>query len=354
MTRIIRFICGGIMLVFAIGAGSISTYLNVSHGLETSLVAALTFLLADQGRIWLPMIASFTGWTKALRLIVLCCFLTSGFCAFQVYGDRQAAKFLSLKTGDSAISEARANYDAIRAELATVKVDGTVESLKALAESHNQKAKAESGRGFCGPLCKSAEKAYIETLALLAKAEKKAKLETKLEAAHRDLVAATNAKSGTLATLVAQMTGGNEGTISLTLGFTSGFLMLIMLEQLVYLGILGFMTIAPAIRTVSGGCPSWQEAHSIQGLEVAVQDTSKTVPLLPKTSRKEAALQKVVALILETEQGCLHISGRQLAKQLAIAPSTFAPWLIEWHNAGLLSVQEHNAHKKRITLGRAA
>jgi hypothetical protein len=87
MPRWAQWLGGGTVLAIAVAAGATGLAINVLHGLEVSLAAAIFFGLADLTKIVLPIVAGIIGWTKQMRITALVCVVVSIWCASNAYLD---------------------------------------------------------------------------------------------------------------------------------------------------------------------------------------------------------------------------------------------------------------------------
>src|ERR1700741_5380210 len=81
-------ISGKILLRIAVCPGTTGLVINVLHGYEVSVAAAVLFGLADLTKITLPIVSGVIGWTKQTRLTALVCVVVSLWCASNAYIDR--------------------------------------------------------------------------------------------------------------------------------------------------------------------------------------------------------------------------------------------------------------------------
>lgn len=137
--RIGQAISGGVLLSIAIAAGATGLYINVSHGLEVSMVAGILFGLADLTKIVLPIVAGAIGWKFQTRATALICVVVSLWCASNAYMSRADQNLAGKQHGadqyasaQSVVTEAKARVDALAA-----------------------KATAEAANGGCGKICKA-------------------------------------------------------------------------------------------------------------------------------------------------------------------------------------------------------
>lgn len=337
MKKASYLISGIILCAIGVVTGLISLSLNVWHGYQVSLILALIFFLAEAGRIAIPVVASLRGWNKGFIIILATCGIASVYAALSNFADLNAHRLLAVESQNSNRDRAEAEYNRLRAELAGLSVTEAPADLEALVAAHKKKASDEAARGFCGPKCQKAETDALAATERLAQARRKAELETRLSAAQAELAQSAVVAVSGLSLLIASFFGVAQDKVALIEGLFKGLLSITLIELLVYLPILGLPYLLVGLGKV----------------EEPVEAEAVAVPLA--ASRKEEAWQRLVGMIMRTEDHRIIGSGRGLAEQLragglAVSDSTFAGWLLDWQTQGKLRTREVNAHKKEFSL----
>jgi hypothetical protein len=325
---------GSVLCLIALGTALVSLILNFRFGLESGVLAAIILLLAEVGRFSIPAVATLMGWHRLLVTAIVLCGSVSLFSAITQWMDADATHLLSASTANADNDRAKAEYARISSQLADLKVKGTVADLEALAKAHKDKATAEAGRGFCGKFCAKAEADYAATLADLAPARQKEKLEAGLVAAKAELAQAKPVVASGTALVLSAITGWNQDKVAMGLSVVKTGLIIALLESLVYLGILGFPLLVSGLR-------------GLYGIEEPVEVEPSVVLLKPLAGRKEETLERLLALCLRNPEGCITASGHYLSKTLGVANSTLAKWLKSWAEEGRLVIEPVNAHRSR-------
>jgi hypothetical protein len=339
MTKHHAKVFGGAAFCFiALGTAILSCTLNVQFGLATGISAAVVLFLAEIARITIPVVATNHGWHPMLKVAIVLCGITSLYAATSQWLDQDAGHLLAVKTTNATSDRATAEYTRISSQLAGLKVTGTVADLEALAKTYKDKATAEAGRGLCGKLCIKAEADYAATLAALAPARQKEKLEAELVTAKAELAQAKPVAVSGTATFIGAVTGLDVDKITVGLGFFKAGITIGLTEVLVYLIILGFPMFLSGYRGLKG----------IEEPVEALVETSVAV-LKPLAGRKDETLQRLLSMCLRNQDGCIITSDRQLSKQLGIANSTLNLWLKDWAKEGRITVEPVTAHKKRYS-----
>jgi hypothetical protein len=333
MKKAANIISGSTLILIGVSAGSVSLSANVGYGLEQSLVMGMVCGLAETARIVIPLVAAFKGWSHWLKTVMIVCAVTSISVALANFANMNASQLLRVENANDDHGRAKAELDRLRAELDSIQVNGDVAALEDLVATQKDKASKEAGRGFCGPKCDAAEKAVAATLADLSKARRKADLEAKLALAQGKLDATKKVEVSGASVMISAFTGIKAEKISLGEGFFWGLISIAVVEVLVYLGIPGFHFLLIGFGRVEEEAP----APAAQVVSLG-------------QSRKERALQALVALIRSAPEGGIYGSGRSLAVQLKVSPSTFAEYLKEWEADGVIVIADISAHKKRFSL----
>ena len=120
MPRGAQWAAGVTLLTVAIVAGATGLVLNVRHGLEAGLAPAVVYGLADIGKIVIPMVAVWIGWSRHMKLTAAVCVATSIWCATQTWLDVDARKSAAGEAQAATWAGAKADAERIRAELGTI------------------------------------------------------------------------------------------------------------------------------------------------------------------------------------------------------------------------------------------
>ena len=139
MPRWAQWTAGSVLVGVAVTAGITSLVINAAHGWESGLAMAITFGLADIGKITIPMVAVAIGWSMQMRWTLVACAIVSLICAASYY----------LNTSGQALLN--------RQQAATVASDTAkrVVELEADMASANALADTETKKKGCGPKCES-------------------------------------------------------------------------------------------------------------------------------------------------------------------------------------------------------
>lgn len=199
---------GGIALIsLALGAGATGFTLNVTHGLKSGWAPAVTYGLADIGKIVLPMVAVYIGWNWHLRLTAAACVAVSLWCATNAWLDVKAHKASAAESQSATWAGAKADADRIRGELATITETGTSTALLAAAAQANARSDDEKKNGGCAKRCLDARNEAGKLTERAGIAERRERLEgqlaaVKVEATASGGPAAAQSGSGIIDTLL--------------------------------------------------------------------------------------------------------------------------------------------------------
>ena len=223
----------GVTLVgVAVAAGITSLVINVAHGWESGLATAITFGLADVGKIVIPMVAVAIGWSMQMRWTLVACAIVSLFCASGYYLDRSGQALLGKQhVADVAADKAK-----------------RVSELEADLARANALADAESKNKGCRDKCAAfRQQAQNASQALVGAREARA--------------ASGVAETSGMAALIASLTARNESTVARWLTGLKAGLSILLLECLVYLSIpggqmIGMAMAKPSVRVSVESTPS--------------------------------------------------------------------------------------------------
>lgn len=225
-----QYVLAVILGVLALAAGGISLSMNVAFGLKTGLVMAAIFALSDGAKIILPMIdAALGGSTLKRSLTYWTAVAISVLAATSYLLETQASRLLHAEKATEAASDARADAERIRGELALISEPLGVSALEKLEKAKREAADREAGRGYCGPKCEGLKTEADALLERLGQAKRRADLEAQL-AATVQTVEATPAEALGSADTLAALTGGDKAEIAQQEAIVKAILMLAILE----------------------------------------------------------------------------------------------------------------------------
>jgi hypothetical protein len=200
---------GGLaLLAIALAAGCLGLTLNVMHGLETGLAAAVAFGLADGAKIVVPIVCGIVGWTKQTQFTAAICVLASLWAATNTYLDRAGRELLAKEHGQTVYTDAERGIGELTAEAA---------SLRSMAEK-------EAGRKGCGQNCRD----------LTAKAADAAR---RLQDARAKRAVIQPVEASGLAAMLAMAGVGTTDRIARALGAVKAALFILLVEALVWLSV---------------------------------------------------------------------------------------------------------------------
>jgi hypothetical protein len=145
---------GALFALLALAAGAISLSLNITFGLQTSVVAALVFTLSDCAKIMLPMVSAALGrWDLRRRMAWGVAVAISVTAALSSLLESEAQRLKDSEAASHLARDARAGIDRTRRDLAAIKEPLSAAALRSLLKEARDKADREAGRGGCGPRC---------------------------------------------------------------------------------------------------------------------------------------------------------------------------------------------------------
>ena len=222
MPRWAQWTAGSVLVGVAVAAGVTSLVINISHGLESGLATAVTFGLADVGKIVIPMVAVAIGWTMQIHWTLVACAVVSLFCASSYYLDRSGQALLGKQHEADVAADKAKRVSELEADLARA----------------NALADAESKNKGCRDKCAAfRQQAQNASQALVGAREARA--------------ASGVAETSGMAVLLASLTARNESTVARWLTGLKAGLSILLLECLVYLSIPGGQMIGMAMAKPS-------------------------------------------------------------------------------------------------------
>lgn len=328
MKKIAKYSTALLMIGIGGAAGVTSMVLNIGHGLEASIAAAVTCGLADLARISVPVIAASRGWSKQLKYGIIILGLFSLWNISNYIADQYGRTIWTAMQADNGKVSRSAEIVALKAKAEAIAEKASVSSLEKLAES-------EKSNGGCKTKCLDFKKRVPE-------AERREKLEAqiaKLEGAN-NAVAPLEVEGFGVALVALGMTPLAAKTTMLAL---KGFGTLLVVDMLVYFLIPGFSWIRE------------DKANArLAELGVSTELTVKTRANGKKKVSKEEAYRILCAKLLETSEGSILTSCRQLADLIGVPKTTFTNWMEEWNNEGKLLIQPKSKHRSLVSLPKAA
>lgn len=334
MTHTAKIVGGSVLIFIALATALTSGTMSVQYGLLTGVTAAVPFFLAEIGRFSIPAVAARFGWNRLFKAAIVLCGAASLYAAVNIWLDGDAKHLLSASTINAQSDRASAEYKQISAELASIKVTGTVADLDTLAKTFKKQADDELANGGQGKRYRAALDKYTATTADLAVARRKEELTAAQVAAKAELDHVQPVVASGLAQVLSAATGLNQEKIAVWIGAVKVLITIGLLESLVYLGIPGFTLLIAGLRK--------EELPEVK--------TSNVVSFKPLDKREDEVFQKLLSMILRSEDGTIICSARELARRLGVSNSTFSVWLGRWTKEGKIKVEPVTAHKKRYAI----
>jgi hypothetical protein len=208
MPRWAQWSAGLGLLAVAVTAGGLSLVLNVSHGLEAGIAAAIAFGLGDVGKIIIPIVAGAIGWSRQMKITSAICVAVSLWCAVNYYADHYGRDMLTKQHEQQAYGDKAKAITELEAE---------VSRLTKLAND-------EAKKGGCGKNCKAVN-------------DQVADAQRKLADARKEKATAKPVEISGLATMIAMATNANADTVARGLGMMKAALFLLLIECLVWLSV---------------------------------------------------------------------------------------------------------------------
>jgi hypothetical protein len=292
----------------------ISFLINVSFGLQTSLVAAAVFGLSDAAKILLPMAAAaLGGWNMRRRLAWLIAVIISVAAALSSLLEDEAARIQASEIAASAASAARADEANARQELAGIRELLPAAVLQRLADEAGAEAAREEASGGCGERCQTQKVRHSEYLARLGLAERQDALQEQL-AASAGQPANSEIALGAADALVA-LVSGDKFRIATMVSLALSIAMLLILELLASLSGDAAMLLGKAAGLPSPAKPgtAWQAA----GRQIA-----KPIKVVPNRAYYLARLENGhPQLAAQVHRGELSVHKASIEAGLRKAPA---------------------------------
>jgi hypothetical protein len=253
---------GIVFALLALNAGMISLLINVSFGLQTSLITAAIFGLSDVAKIVLPMAAvTLGGWNML---------------------EDETARIQASEIAASAMSAVRADEADARQGLAGIREVLSAAVLQRLADEAGAEAAREEALGGCGERCRTQKGRRSEYLIRLGLAERRDALQKQLAAS-----AGQPANSDTglgAADALAALVGGDKFRIATMISLALSIAMLLILELLASLSGGAAMLLGKI-----AGLPSPAKTRS--ALQVAGRQIAKPLKVVPNRAYYLARLE---------------------------------------------------------------
>jgi hypothetical protein len=222
---------GILFALLALSAGMISLLINISFGLQTSLVAAAVFGLSDGAKILLPMAAAaLGGWNMRRRMAWLIAVIISVAAALSSLLEDEAGRIQASKMAANATITAHAVEADARQELAGIREVLPSAVLQRLADEAGAEAAREETSGGCGERCRTQKSRRAEYLARLGLAERRDALQRQ-QAASAGRPANYEMTLGAADAVVA-LIGGDKFRIATIISLALSIAMLLILELL--------------------------------------------------------------------------------------------------------------------------
>ncbi len=317
-----------LMIGIGFGAGAISLVLNISHGLEASLAGAAACGLADLARQSVPVIAATRGWSKQLKYAIMALGLFSVFNISNYIADQYGRTIWTAMKADDGKALRAAEIAELKAKIAAFAEQRKSTTLTQLADD-------ERKNKFCGNQCKKFQ-------SLADEAQRREALEVKVDKlikANED-VSPIDVEGFAVALVAGGMSPMAAKTTMLAL---RGFGMLLVVDMLVYFLIPGFAWLRED-----------KAKAKLAQFGISQELTVKTRATGEKKISKEQAYGIVCARLLETSEGSILTSCRQLAALVGVPKTTFTSWMEEWVASGKLLVQTKSKHRALVSLPKAA
>lgn len=318
------------LMMISVGAvaGMISLTLNISHGLESSIAAAAACGLADAARQSVPVIAAVRGWSKQLQYGIIALGLFSLFNIANYIANSYGETIWNAMQADNGVSARSVKIENLNAKIDAIAEKASVASLEKLADSEKQ-------NGGCKTKCQDFKKRIPE-------AERREKLEAELKALEdKNANVATVEVKGFALALVAK--GYSPIAAKTIMDALNGLLTLLVVDMLVYFLIPGFAWLRED-----------KAKAKLSALGVSTELTVKTRANGTKKISKDEAYRIVCAKLLETSEGSILTSCRQLAELIGVPKTTFTNWMEEWKADDKLIIQPKSKHRALVSLPRKA
>jgi len=273
----------------------------------------------------LPIAAAIYGWSPLLRWLTVVCVAMTCWAAINAYAQQMGTSILSKTSQAAVYAGAEKDQAAARATLARITETADTATLSDLVAAAKAKANAaeksdtqKMGSASCFKACKSAQADHMALLGRLSEARAR-------DAATRSLAEAkTEAKEGPaeasmVATWIAARTNTDATDIARTIALVMTILGIVVTQGAAFLSHTAALLIGSGLKGSRREEPKQPEAAVVTAI------------------RTEAEALDWLCWKIRTAPGRkLIASGRQLANEIGIKPSTFAAWMKKWADQGKL------------------
>ena len=329
------------LLAIALGAGGLSLTLNFVYGMRKGgLEYAAAFVLADLGKILIPVAAAILGWNRQFKVAVALCAVASVWCALSMYADRTSRQITAATVSTQQYNGATADLDRMRRELAAITETGEATDLTKLAEQAGGRAEAEqTRRGGSEVRCKDCEKWRNEAAAFTeraSKAKRRAQLEEALAAAKSEAASSQPVEADGMAAFIAANFAGQIASNARIIAMGVALVAIMLIESLVYLSIPATRLIAASTRGASK--PRVERPAKAERAEAAKPaKLSKAEALAVLRAYCHSRGGDVIASKAEMIKLCVSLfPGR--SRNTIGGPNG---WLEQWQRDGKLVVIDH-------------
>jgi hypothetical protein len=311
---------------------------NWEYGRTISDELASILVLAAVAVVAVPVAASILGWSRHLRITAAICVALTVWSAVNAYSTKQGAAILSAQSAQAAYTSALADEKAARATLARITETGDADELtklQALASAEREKACRRSRSDECTS-AKAEEKAAT---ARVSDAKARDKAQATLANAKQEAKAGP-AEASMVATVIAAQLGADAASVARYIALALTGLGIAVTQLVALLGGQAASLIGGAIKARPRRTAAKQADPEAPAAEEA--------PAI--AAPQKAALDRLMALILNAPDGRIVSSGRKLAELEGVASSTYAGWLAKWQAAGYIEA-ERAGNRTAIKLG---
>jgi hypothetical protein len=323
----VQVVTGVCLGAIALAAVRVDVLNNYQYGIGVGSELATVMVLAAVCVAALPIAAAIYGWSPLLRWLTGLCVLMTCWSAVNAYAQQMGSSILSKTSQAAVYAGAEKDQAAARATLARITETADTATLDQLAAAAKAKATAaeksdtqKMGSASCFKACKAAA---AEHMALLGRvSEAKARDAAKLALAE----AKTEAKAGPaeasmVATWISTRTNSDATDIARSIALVMTLLGIVVTQGAALLAHTAATLIGSGLKVSRREEPQQPEAAAIQ----------------PSAVKSEAeAFEWLCWKIRTAPSRKLVSSGRQLANEIGIKPSTFAVWLKRWADQGKL------------------
>ncbi len=311
---------------------------NWEYGQTISAELASILVLAAVAVVAIPVAASILGWSRHLRVTAAICVALTVWSAINAYSAKQGAAILAAQSAQATYVSAVADEKAARATLARITETGDageLGKLQALASAEREKACRRSRSDDC-----TNAKAEEKTLtARVSDAKARDKAQATLADAKQEAKAGP-AEASMIATVIAAQLGAEPASVARYIALALTGLGIAVTQLVALLGGQAASLIGGAIKC----------RHSSIAAKIPAEEAPAIGEAPAIAAPQKAALDRLMALILNAPDGRIVSSGRKLAELEGVASSTYAGWLAKWQDAGYIQA-ERAGNRTAIKLG---